>query len=87
MNTESMTIFPDKGNELNDAVMEDAATSDGMTPAPETTPQTQSLTVWNEPELARGHEVMAVPAVPDTTVAEQLVNAGNEEADLDRRPS
>src|SRR5262245_25042130 len=53
--------------------------------APELSEQTKELTAWDEPADARGHEAPRVKPEDETSIAEQLVNEGTDEADRDRR--
>lgn len=53
--------------------------------APEVDPATAGLTTWDEPENAAGTKTPNVSSGDDTTVAEQLVDEGLEEADREQR--
>jgi hypothetical protein len=53
--------------------------------APELSEQTKDLVAWDEPPDATGHEVPAVKPEDETSIAEQLINEGTDEADRDRR--
>ncbi len=59
----------------------------GSTPtvAPEADPATEEITAWDEPPAQSGHRVPTVPLEDETSVAEQLVQDGIEEAEHDVR--
>ncbi len=54
-------------------------------PAPEITQGTMQVTVWDEPPGAAGRRVPDMPGDTEETIAEQLVSAGIEEAERERR--
>jgi hypothetical protein len=53
--------------------------------APELTPQTEELVEWDESPEATGHAVPKVTPEDETSIAEQLVNEGTDEAERERR--
>jgi len=53
--------------------------------APELSEQTKELIAWDEPPEATGHEVPTVKPEDETSIAEQLINEGTDEADRERR--
>jgi hypothetical protein len=74
--------------DLNDKVMEDAAADDSQDLLePETVPGNDRISAWDESEDEAGHRVESEPAVKDETIAEQLVDAGNDEAGEEQRLS
>lgn len=71
-------------DDLNDAVM--ASASDKLpTFAPEDSPASTLVTVWDQAPGSTGHEVKPEPPDDSEGIALQLVEAGNEEADRERR--
>lgn len=72
-------------DDLNELVLEAAAriTDDELSPDDEVTPD---IIVRGETIEAGGHRVEVLPAKnEETTIAEQLVDAGNDEAGLEQR--
>jgi hypothetical protein len=53
--------------------------------APELSEKTKELIAWDEPPDATGHEVPTVKPEDETSIAEQLINEGTDEADRERR--
>jgi hypothetical protein len=53
--------------------------------APELSEQTKELIAWDEPPGCAGHEVPTVKPDDETSIAEQLVQEGAEEADREHR--
>lgn len=53
--------------------------------APELSEETKELTEWNEPPTASGTEVPKVRPDDETSIAEQLVYEGTDEAERERR--
>ncbi|OYW77762.1 MAG: hypothetical protein B7Z37_02420 [Verrucomicrobia bacterium 12-59-8] len=74
-------------DDLNEKVLEDAAHENKALQAPETIPGTANIIAWNETADAGSHRVAIKPAENDETIAEQLVDAGNDEAGLEQRLS
>lgn len=66
-------------------LMERAATDDGDPPAPEVSPETAGITVWDESPNATGHQSTNWPAESEETDAERLVRSGSEEAAREQR--
>ncbi len=74
--------------DLNDKVMEDAAANDSQDLLePETVPGNDRITAWDESADEAGHRVAAEPAEKEATIAEQLVDAGSDEAGEEQRLS
>ena len=71
--------------DLNEKVLEDAAANGGDSPAPETPAGTAEITVWDESADAAGRRMPESPVEGEETISEQLVNAGNNEADREQR--
>lgn len=67
--------------ELEAAVDETPAAAE----APEVNAETRDLTTWDQAPGATGNETPAVREDDETTIAEQLVTEGIEEAERDRR--
>ena len=53
--------------------------------APELSEQTKELIAWDEPPGATGHAAPTVNPEDETSIAEQLINEGTDEADRERR--
>jgi hypothetical protein len=66
---------------LEDVIDEAPIESD----VPEVSEQTKKLIAWDEPPDAAGHEVPPVEPEDETSVVEELVEQGMDEADRDRR--
>lgn len=73
--------------DLNDKVMEDAAADSQDMLEPETVPGNDRITAWDESADEAGHRVAAEPAEKEETIAEQLVDAGSDEAGEEQRLS
>jgi len=78
------TSHPDD-NDLDEEVLENAAREDGKNLAPEESSETEELTAWDETPDASGHQIPDRSEESDETIAEQLVDAGNDEADREQR--
>jgi hypothetical protein len=82
-------MTPPLPNDDNDISPEEIEAAADETPtdltAPELDPQTKELTTWDEPPEAAGHAVPRVLPEDETSIAEQLVYEGTDEADRDRR--
>ncbi len=72
-------------NDLNEAVLEDAAGIGREILAPEASIGTAELTSWDESSGATGRQAPERPVEYETSISEQLVLAGNEEADREQR--
>jgi len=53
--------------------------------APELSSETKELVEWDQPPEATGHAAPKVLPDDETSIAEQLVEEGTDEADRDRR--
>ena len=74
--------------DLNDKVMEDAAANDSQDLLePETVPGNDRITAWDESADEAGHRAASEPAEKDEAIAEQLVDAGSDEAGEEQRLS
>lgn len=73
--------------DLNDKVMEDAANDSQDLMEPETVPGNDRITAWDESADEAGHRVASEPVEKDETIAEQLVDAGSDEAGEEQRLS
>ncbi|MFN0078003.1 MAG: hypothetical protein ACKVY0_16220 [Prosthecobacter sp.] len=82
--TDTQTLLPDAAD-LAQAMLQAAAKLGGDPLAPETSTGTAAITAWDEPPDAAGYRMLQSPAVGEATIAEQLVDAGNAEADLEQR--
>jgi len=74
-------------DDLNERVLESAAIVSHALAVPETIPGNTNITVWDESPGAAGHRAATAPARNEETIAEQLVDAGNDEADEEQRLS
>lgn len=83
-NTDNILFDADK---LNEKVLEAAANFHGESLAPEVSPETAQITVWDETPDVAGKQVAKMPAENEENITEQLVNAGNDEAELELRLS
>jgi hypothetical protein len=72
-------------NALNEFVLESAAQDEGEIIAPEVSPVTAEITVWDECPDTAGRHVRESPDDDEMTISEQLVDAGIEEADREKR--
>ncbi len=82
----SQQPLPNEDDDIDPAEIEtasDETPTDG-TP-PELDPQTENLTAWDEAPSAAGTAAPRVVPDDETSVAEQLVNEGTDEAERDRR--
>lgn len=70
---------------LNEIVLHAAAEMDGETLAPEASIGNAGVTVWDESSDDAGQRMPKMPMENEETITEQLVNAGNEEADREQR--
>ncbi|MEY4483552.1 MAG: hypothetical protein RL693_1004 [Verrucomicrobiota bacterium] len=85
--SDTQPIFAEP-DELNEIEREGGPeeTEEGMVMlAPEESSGTAEVTVWDEPPDAVTKRVPVMPLQSDETIVEELVNAGNEEADLELR--
>jgi hypothetical protein len=82
--TDTETLLPDAAD-LVEAMLQAAAKLGGDPLAPETSTGTAAITAWDEPPDAAGYRMLQTPVVGEATIAEQLVIAGIEEADLEQR--
>jgi len=73
--------------DLNDKVMEDAALDSKDLLEPETVPGNDRITAWDESADEAGHRVAVEPVESEATIAEQLVDAGSDEAGEEQRLS
>ena len=78
---------PWKSDDLNEWVLEAAANDSTDVVSPETTPGNANITVWDETSDIAGLRVPSVPSDDEETIAEQLVDAGNNEASQEQRLS
>lgn len=72
-------------NVLNEEILEAAERFDGEYLAPEVSPGTAEITVWDEAPEVVGWRVEAQPMENQVTISEQLVSEGNERADREQR--
>jgi hypothetical protein len=79
------TVEPNDDDDFDAEEIEDAA-QEGVTPssAPEVDSKTENLTEWDEPATAPTSEPK-IPFEDETTIAEELVEEGNDEADREQR--
>jgi len=65
----------------------DAAAGERVTPshAPEVDSKTENLTEWDQPASASDHSAPKNPFEDETTIAEELVEEGVDEADREQR--
>jgi hypothetical protein len=84
-----MTPKPRQPNDDDDFAPEDLEVAADETPtdvtAPELNPETKGLVEWDTPPDATGHAAPKVAPEDETSIAEQLVYEGTDEADRDRR--
>jgi|UniRef100_UPI0037850B26 hypothetical protein len=76
---------PSNTDDLNELVLEAAAVSTAQKIALETSPENARIVVLNETVEAGGHRLEVKPAESEKSISEQLVDAGNDEADLEQR--
>jgi hypothetical protein len=74
-------------DDLNERVLEAAANASNDAVAPESTPGNANITTWDESAGNAGRRVTPSPTENDETIAEQLVDAGNDEAGQEQRLS
>ncbi|MDP1589684.1 MAG: hypothetical protein Q8M07_18165 [Prosthecobacter sp.] len=72
-------------DDLNELVLEAAAITTAQKNALETSPENAPVAALDETAEAGGHRLEVKPAESSETIAEQLVDAGNDEADLEQR--
>ena len=72
-------------NALNEEILEAAERFDGEYLAPEVSPRTAEITVWDESPEVVGWHVEEEPMENQVTISEQLVSEGNEQADREQR--
>lgn len=77
--------IPIESDELNEIELQAPEASDGVTPAPEGSLGTEEMTAWDETTDSGGRRMPVLPLESEDTITEQLVNTGNEEADLEQR--
>ena len=82
--TDTETLLPDAAD-LAEGVLEAASKLGEDILAPETASGTAAITAWDEPPDAAGYRMLQTPVAGEATIAEQLVIAGIEEADLEQR--
>jgi hypothetical protein len=80
----TMQELSDNGD-LNEKVLQYAALESKVLLAAETVSGTANIMAWNETAEAGSERVERMLAENDETIAEQLVDAGNEEAGLEQR--
>ena len=78
---------PWNSDDLNEWVLEAAANDSNDVVSPETTPGNANITIWDETSDSAGLRVPPVPSDNEETIAEQLVDAGNNEASQEQRLS
>ena len=78
---------PWNSDDLNEWVLEAAANDRNDLVAPECTPGNAKITVWDERADIEGSRIAPVPSDNEETIAEQLVDAGNNEASQEQRLS
>lgn len=71
--------------DLNEGILEAAAKIGREPLAPEVPIGTTEISTWDESSGATGHRVSEMPAENEKSIAEQLVEAGNDQADHDQR--
>ena len=70
---------------LNETILRAASDDDTDVIAPESTRSTSEVTARNESPEALGFRVPERPLDPVESIAEQLVNAGADEAEIEKR--
>lgn len=70
---------------LNESVLRAASKVGADIIAPEETRMTSEVTTWNESPNTLGHHTPDMPVDPEMIIAEQLVTAGAEEAEIEKR--
>ena len=80
---------PRQPNDDDDFAPEDLDVAADETPtdvtAPELNPETKGLVEWDQPPESTGHAAPKVLPEDETSIAEQLIYEGTDEADRDRR--
>ena len=76
---------PWNSDDLNEWVLEAATNASNDPVAPESVPGNATITTWDESADAAGGRVTPVPAENGETIAEQLVEAGSDEAGQEQR--
>ncbi len=82
--TDTPNLLQD-ANALNEEILEAAEKIDGENLAPEVSPGTAEITVWDESPEDGGWRVRERPMDNQVTISEQLVSEGNEQADREQR--
>jgi hypothetical protein len=72
-------------DDLNELVLEAAVITTAQKTALETSPENASIAIWDETAGTGGRRLEVKPAENAENIAEQLVDAGNDEADLEQR--
>ena len=70
---------------LNETILRTAADVDADIIAPESRRSTSEITSWDESPDTLGLRIPVMPLEPDLSIAEQLITAGAEEAEIERR--
>jgi hypothetical protein len=73
------------GELLNESVLRSAAKVEADLISPESMRSTAEITTWNESTETLGLRIPEMPPTPVLSIAEQLVAAGTEEAEIERR--
>lgn len=76
---------PSNTDDLNELVLEAAAITTAQKIALETSPENAPIAALDETTGAGGHRLEVKPAESEESISEQLVEAGNDEADLEQR--
>jgi len=89
MRSKVMKPQPAMPNDDDDISPEELEVAADETPtdvtAPELSSETKELVEWDQPPEATGHAAPKVLPDDETSIAEQLVEEGTDEADRDRR--
>jgi hypothetical protein len=80
------SVEPDNDAEFDPEEIE-AATEERVTPesAPEVNAKTEKLTEWDQPVSEAGGNVPKTPFEDETTIANELIEEGIDEADREQR--
>jgi hypothetical protein len=70
---------------LNEKILYAASDVDTELIAPEETLSTAEVVTWNESPETLGLRIPEMPPTPEISIAEQLVTAGVEEAEIEKR--
>jgi hypothetical protein len=70
---------------LNETVLRAASDVDPNLIAPESTRSTAEVTTWNESPETLGLRIPQMPPTPEVSISEQLVSAGVDEAEMEKR--